>query len=131
MATDLSAVAQPHKAIRSFGASADCLLRRKYLHAKAARLRHGAPRQVRARKSRGESEIVFNPGAHSGLAARSLSLNHHRAQSLARAIHGGGKSGRSASDNCQIIELSNGMTAQTDALRYLGGCRLFKPLAVR
>ena len=60
---------------------------REHLGAEPARLGGRAAGQVGARQPRGEAEVVLDPRALPGLAARRLALDQHRLQPLRRAVH--------------------------------------------
>ena len=50
----------------------------------------------------GKPEVVLDPARGAGLAAQRGGLDHQRRQPLGRAVHGGAKAGRAATDDHQV-----------------------------
>ena len=90
------------------------LLHGEQLRAEAARLVVRAAREVGAREPVGEAEVVLDPRALAGLAARRLALDEHRAQPLRRAVHGGGEAGRAAADDHEVVEVELGLRREAE-----------------
>src|SRR4029077_6606138 len=97
-------------------------LRRKNLHAEAARLRHRAAPQIAAAQSGWKSQIIFDARAEARLAAWSFALNNHRAQSFRRAVNGRGKPRRPTADDGEVVKirLCLGVQAQLAGNRRKG-----------
>ena len=81
------------------------LLHGQELGAEAGRLRRGPAGEVGAGEAHGEAEVVLDPRALAGLAARRLALDQRRSQALRRAVDGGREPGRPAADDHEVVEL--------------------------
>ena len=75
------------------------------------RLIVGAPGERLPRNASWESEIVFDPRARSGLPAEMPRIEHCHRQTLGRRIHRSCKSGGTAADNGDVVELVLGRAA--------------------
>ena len=82
------------------GASGDQDLRAEFL-----RLRVGAAGQLLTRNPRGEAEIVFDPRAGAGLAARRVRLEHENVEPFGRAVDRGREPGRAGADDHQVAHV--------------------------
>jgi len=78
------------------------------------------PGEIAAAESGGKSQIVFDARAHSGLSARGLPLDHDGVETFGGPVNRGRQTGRSATDNCQVIKAGLGACAQPYLLRNLG-----------
>src|SRR5277367_3232370 len=108
MARDLGSICEFHDAIRVFDTYPGSLHRVDKLNAKTSRLHAGAPSQVPAGEACGKAKIILNPGTHAGLSTRGLSLDQRGLQALRRTINRGGKAGRTAAHDHQIVERTTG-----------------------
>jgi hypothetical protein len=113
------AARQPHGAPSAPDLEADRVLDGEQLRAEPPRLVRGAPREVRAAQPRGEAEVVLDPARLAGLAAGRLTLHHHRAQPLRRAVHGGREAGRTAAHDDQVVVVGRRLRGHAQALGQL------------
>jgi hypothetical protein len=75
------------------------------LSAELEGLRVGARRELLARDARREAQVVLDPGAQPGLAARRVELEHEDIESFGRAVDGGRESGRPGADDHDVPHL--------------------------
>ncbi len=120
VARNFVAVRQLDNPVRAFGPDAHGFLGRKNFDSKSPGLHHGAPRQVAATQSVGKSEIVLNARAHSRLAARSLTLDHHRVQAFGRSIDCSRQARRPSAHDRQIVKAGLRSSSQSDFLSDIG-----------
>ncbi len=73
------------------------------LGAEPPRLLQRTARQLVARDTRREAEVVLDPGRRAGLAAGRLPLDHDRAQALRRSVHGRGQPGGPGADDHRVV----------------------------
>src|SRR5215210_2608455 len=73
------------------------------LRAEATRLLQRPARELLTRHAGGESEVVLDPGRRAGLAARGLTLDDDRAQSLRCAVDGRCKTSRPGADDDRVV----------------------------
>src|SRR5256884_10019576 len=71
----------------------------------------------RSRKAGRKAEIIFDARAQARLAARSFALDDHGTQAFARAVHGGGKSGGTASYDDEIVKIGLRAGAEANFVR--------------
>ena len=77
--------------------------RDQYLRPEPPCLLQRAARKLVARDAAGEAEIVLDARRRPGLASGRLALDHQRAQSLGRAVHGRREAGRPAADDDGVV----------------------------
>ena len=90
------------------------LLRRQNFGAEALCLCQRAPRQIQARQTGREAQIIFNFGTAARLSARRLAFNHNRLQTFGRRIHRRRKSRRSTPYNRKVVHFARGLCVQTN-----------------
>ena len=108
MSRKLLPVRQFDDAILAFHQQADGFGGREHFGSKAAHLGDTSACEVGAAESGGKAEIVFDAGTEAGLAARSFALHENRLQPFGAAVERAGKSGRSRSDDDDVIEPAAG-----------------------
>ena len=106
------------------------LLHGQQLGAEAARLVVRAAREIGAGEPVREAEVVLDPRALPGLAARRGALDQHGAQALGGAVDGGGEAGRSAADDHEVVEVELGLRGQAEPARQLERRRRLQHAAV-
>ena len=105
VAGDFVSVRQLDDSVRAFRADANRFLRRQNFHSKTLGLHHRAPRQIVAAEPRWKSQIILDARTHSRLAAGRFPLDHHRVQSLGRAINRSRQARRPSAHDGQIIKI--------------------------
>ena len=131
MAVDPGAVGEAYGPGRAVGFQRHHVPGRDQFRPELHRLPAGPLGQLRARHTVGEAEIVLDPGALAGLAARRDRLHQHRTQAFRRSVHGRAESGRAAADHDQVVEVGTRLRGQADALGQLGIGRRDQRVAVR
>ena len=69
----------------------------------------------------GEAEVVLDPRAGPGLAARCPRLGHERPQTFGAAVHGGGEPGGAAAQHDQVEALAVDLRTQAELAGDLRG----------
>ena len=103
------------------------------LGAELPRLLVGTEGELVAGDAGGEAEVVVDHGALAGLAAEGLTLEHHGAEALGRAVDGGGEAGRPGADDEQIDSSAHGrLRTPSDSAtsRLLGSTRTRPPKTI-
>src|SRR5690349_7565169 len=104
MTTELRSACEFQKAIWTINTHFS-RFRRNDLDAETSGLDHCTSREVGAGESAWKPEIVFNTTRHAGLTTRRFALDHHCAQSFARAVNCRGESGWTTADDYEIVEI--------------------------
>ena len=129
-AAELAPVGERHEARLVGDPQPADLLGRQQLRAEAARLGHGAPRQVGPAEADREAKVVLDPRALARLPTRRLPLEQQRLEALRGAVDGGGQASRPAADDDEVVEGLLGAGAEADPLGDLDVGRLRQGRAV-
>ena len=130
VARDLRPITEGNDAVRVFNAHRADLLGGQDLHLEALRLVHGPPRQIATRKPGGETQIVLDAAARSGLSAWRLALYEDGLQAFGGSVDRGREAGWSSADDHQVVELLPGAGLKPDLLGYLPVLRRLRVRAV-
>ena len=117
MSPERIAVGQLHDVGGSIGPQRRGLVGEQELGPELPRLLVGAEGELVARDAGGKAEVVVDHGALPRLAAQGLTLEHHRAEALRRAVHRGRQSGRPGADDQQIALVGGRPAPHPERLR--------------
>ncbi len=118
-AGELGPVGERHDLVVGVDADARDLLGNEDLCAEPLRLRRRPPREIGAAQPLRKAEVVLDPRARAGLAARRVLLDEDCAEALRCAVHRGRETGRPRADDREIVERELGRRAHAE----LGGER--------
>ena len=121
---DLAAVAQREMLVARVDSDAGHFEGRQKFGAEPLRLCQGAAREFTAADAGREAEIVLDPRAGAGLAARRMAIDEQRAQTFRRAVHRRREAGRPGADDDQIVDVVGGCQRPAKALGDLPRLRI-------
>ncbi len=127
---DLGSVVEAHRAHRAAGFESDDFAGQNHLGLEPFRLPEGSLGEVSPGESVLEPEVVLDAGALPGLSARRAALDDHRLQSLGRAVHRAGETGRTSADDAQVVEGLVGGGVQVESGGELSRRRRAQGIAV-
>ena len=131
VAGELGAAREPDDALRPARLERLHLPHGEQLGPEAARLVVRAAGEVGARQAVREAEVVLDPRALPGLAARRGALDEHGPQPLRGAVDRGGEPGRAAADDHEVVEVEHGARGEAEPVGELERGRALEHLRRR
>src|SRR5690242_17672282 len=128
---DFGTIAKRYEFGSGFDTQPGNFLRSENFSSKAPRLGSGASREFPAADSGWKTEIIFNPGAHSSLAARCFAFDHHSAQAFGSSIDGSRQAGGTTTDDEQVVKRRFRAGTKAETFSNLGNRWVGKRSAIR